>query len=213
MLLLDLKKFFPSAPHATIYQRHQRLILDPSLRGLADSIVASSPCPTPGRGMPLGVEPSQQEMVALPSAVDNFIKCQAGVHVAGHYMDDYYIVLPDVEELKKLGREIVKRFEAIGVPVNKRKCKIIPLTKPFRFLQGPFYPHGERRHQDKRKPGRHEASPQKAQTVPQRGGCRNPAPSHTSSSTRKARAPIIGTLTTMDGSSGCGGWNMLYLEV
>jgi hypothetical protein len=138
VLLLDLKKFFPSAPHATIYQRHQRLILDPSLRGLADSIVASSPCPTPGRGMPLGVEPSQQEMVALPSAVDNFIKCQAGVHVAGHYMDDYYIVLPDVEELKKLGREIVKRFEAIGVPVNKRKCKIIPLTKPFRFCKARF---------------------------------------------------------------------------
>ena len=53
-------------------------------------------------------------------------------------MDDYYIVLPDVEELKKLGREIVKRFEAIGVPVNKRKCKIIPLTKPFRFCKARF---------------------------------------------------------------------------
>ena len=53
-------------------------------------------------------------------------------------MDDYYIVLPDVEELKKLGREIVKRFEAIGVPVNKRKCKSSPLTKPFRFCKARF---------------------------------------------------------------------------
>ena len=44
-------------------------------RALADSVVASSPCPTPGRGMPLGVEPSQQEMVALPSSIDNWIKC------------------------------------------------------------------------------------------------------------------------------------------
>lgn len=49
----------------------------------------------------LGVEPSQQEMVALPSSIDNWIKCQAGVHVAGHYMDDYYIALPDIEECEE----------------------------------------------------------------------------------------------------------------
>ena len=88
--------------------------------------------------MPLGVEPSQQEMVALPSAVDNFIKCQAGVHCAGHYMDDYYVILPDIEQLKELASELVRRFEAIGIRVNKRKCKVIPLTKPFRFCKARF---------------------------------------------------------------------------
>ena len=138
VFLLDLKGFFPNAPHAALYQRHQQLIFDPGHRALADSVVASSPCPTPGRGMPLGVEPSQQEMVALPSSIDNWIKCQAGVHVAGHYMDDYYIALPDIEELKKLAREVVRRFEAMGIRVNKRKCKIIPLTKPFRFCKVRF---------------------------------------------------------------------------
>lgn len=138
VFLLDLKGFFPNAPHAALYQRHQQLIFDPGLRALADSVVVSSPCPTPGRGMPLGVEPSQQEMVALPSSIDNWIKCQAGVHVAGHYMDDYYIALPDIEELKKLAREVVRRFEAMGIRVNKRKCKIIPLTKPFRFCKVRF---------------------------------------------------------------------------
>ena len=62
----------------------------------------------------------------------------AGVHCAGHYMDDYYVILPDVEELKKLGHEIVRRFEAAGIRVNKKKCKIIPLTKPFRFCKAKF---------------------------------------------------------------------------
>lgn len=138
VLLIDLKGFFPNAPHALIYQRHQQLILNPELRELADRVIQYSPCPTPGRGMPLGVEPSQQEMVALPSSVDNWIKCQAGVHCAGHYMDDYYIILPDVERLKKLGHEIVRRFEALGIRVNKRKCKIIPLTKPFRWCKARF---------------------------------------------------------------------------
>ena len=53
-------------------------------------------------------------------------------------MDDYYIILPDVEQLKTLVREIVRRFEAAGIRVNKRKCKIIPLTKPFRFCKARF---------------------------------------------------------------------------
>lgn len=136
--LIDLKGFFPNAPHAALYQRHEDLILDPALLALADTVVQHSPCPTPGRGMPLGVEPSQQEMVALPSCVDNWVKCQAGVHCFGHYMDDYYIILPDEEQLKALIREIVGRFEAMGIRVNKRKCKVVPLTKPFRFCKARF---------------------------------------------------------------------------
>lgn len=137
-LLLDLKGFFPNAPHTLIYQRHRELILSPTLRELADKVIRFSPCPTPGRGMPLGVEASQQEMVALPSSIDNWIKCQAGVHCAGHYMDDYYLLLPDIETARRLGHEIVRRFEAAGIRVNKRKCKLIPLTKPFRFCKVKF---------------------------------------------------------------------------
>lgn len=92
VFLLDLKGFFPNANHEIIYQRHKKYIMNEDVRALADLIVANSPCTSPGRGMPLGVEPSQQEMVSLPSAIDNFIKCQLGIHCAGHYMDDYYIL-------------------------------------------------------------------------------------------------------------------------
>jgi len=135
VLLLDLKGFFPNASHALLYQRHRELILNPELQNLADTVIQYSPCPTPGRGMPLGVEPSQQEMVALPSKIDQWIKCQARVHCAGHYMDDYYAFFPTVDEAKLMGHEIVRRFEAAGIRVNKRKCKVIPLTKPFRFCK------------------------------------------------------------------------------
>lgn len=135
---LDLKQFFPGAPRWVIYQRHQRYITREDLRQLADQIVDQSPATAPGRGMPLGLEPSQQEMVSLPSAVDNWLKCQVGAHCAGHYMDDYIIIMPDVERLKAVVREMVRRFEAMGVRVNKRKCKIIPLTKPFRFCKARF---------------------------------------------------------------------------
>lgn len=138
VVLLDLKGFFPNANRALIYERHKKFIYDYQLRSLADNIVTYAPASSQGRGMPLGVEPSQQEMVSLPSDVDNFIKCQLSIHCAGHYMDDYYIIHHDIEEAKAMAREIVKRFEALGIPVNKKKCKVVPLTKPFRFCKAKF---------------------------------------------------------------------------
>ena len=74
VLLLDLKSFFPNAPKDQILKRHQELILSPSARELADRVVVAAPETSSGRGMPLGMEPSQQEMIALPSAVDNWLK-------------------------------------------------------------------------------------------------------------------------------------------
>ena len=60
------------------------------------------------------------------------------MHCAAHYMDDYYVILPDMEALRRLAYEIIHRFEAVGIAVNKRKCKLVPLTKPFRFCKAKF---------------------------------------------------------------------------
>ena len=138
VLQIDLKGYFPNAPHTLIYQRHQQLITATVLREPADKIIRFSPCPTPDQGMPLGVEPSQLEMVALPSAIDNWIKCQARAEYAAHFMDDYLLVFPTIEEAKRMGHEIVRRFEAKGIRVNRRKCSVTPLTKPFRFCKARF---------------------------------------------------------------------------
>lgn len=91
IILLDFKQFFPSVSHDEIHKRHDRIILDDALRVVGDVVVDS----VPGEiGMPLGVEPSQAEMIAFPSALDNYIKCQLRIKCAGHYMDDYYIIIP-----------------------------------------------------------------------------------------------------------------------
>ena len=138
VLLLDLKGFFPNASHALLYQRHRELILNPELQNLADTVIQYSPCPTPGRGMPLGVEPSQQEMVALPSKIDQWIKCQARVHCAGHYMDDYYIIVPPDRDAKEIMALIVAKAESLKLTVSKSKSRIVPLTKPFRYCKAKF---------------------------------------------------------------------------
>ena len=135
IILIDFKQFFPSVSHEELFKRHEQLLLHPDIRKIGDDVINTVPGE---KGLPLGVEPSQAEMIAFPSALDNYIKCQLGMKCAGHYMDDYYIILPDVEQLKNVVREMVRRFEAMGIRVNKRKCQIIPLTKPFRFCKARF---------------------------------------------------------------------------
>lgn len=138
VLLLDLKGFFPNAPKDQILKRHQELIFSPSARELSDRVVLAAPETVPGRGMPLGMEPSQQEMIALPSAVDNWLKCQRRYKMAGHYMDDYYVGSHDVGELRELKDELVERFGKLGITVNENKVQIVPMGKPFRFCKVQF---------------------------------------------------------------------------
>ena len=135
MVLMDLKQFFPSAPHAAIYKRHRRLILDPEIRAVADMVVASVPG---GVGMPLGVEPSQQEMVALPSSLDNRIKAQLSIHGAAHYMDDYYTILPSKQAAEVTAADVIGHAEAMGLQVNAGKSKVVPFSRPFRFCKAKF---------------------------------------------------------------------------
>lgn len=135
VILLDFKQFFPSAPHKTIYERHDRLILDDGLRSIGDRIVAAN---KKDIGMPLGVEPSQAEMIALPSALDNYIKCQLRMKYAGHYMDDYYILVPPDMDAKRLLGLIVAKATALGFTISLSKTKLNPIRKPFKYCKAKY---------------------------------------------------------------------------
>lgn len=135
IILLDCKQFFPSASHRVIYARHDRLIHDYDLRKLGDDIVASS---TGDKGMPLGVEPSQAEMIAFPSPLDNYIKCQLSIKCAGHYMDDYYIIVPPNQDPKEIMRLIVQKASELDLTISKEKSRIVPLSKPFRYCKAKY---------------------------------------------------------------------------
>ncbi len=135
LFLMDFHNFFPDAPNALLYERHQKIILNPDLRQPADLVVASAPG---GVGMPLGEETSQQEMVALPSSLDNRIKAQLSIHGAGHYMDDYYTILPSKQAAEAIAADVIGHAEAMGLQINARKSKVIPFSKPFRFCKAKF---------------------------------------------------------------------------
>ncbi len=135
IILIDFKQFFPSVSHEEIFKRHNKLLLNEDIRVLSDSIVNT----LPGKqGLPLGVEPSQVEMIAFPSSLDNFIKCQLSLKGCGHYMDDYYILIPPDRDEKEIMHLIVKKAESLKLTVSKSKSRILPLTKPFRYCKAKY---------------------------------------------------------------------------
>ena len=135
IILIDFKQFFPSVSHEELFKRHEQLLLHPDIRKIGDDVINTIPGE---KGLPLGVEPSQAEMIAFPSALDNYIKCQLGIKCAGHYMDDYYIIVPPGVDPKEIMRLIIKKAESLKLTISKSKSRIVPLTKPFRYCKAKY---------------------------------------------------------------------------
>lgn len=135
IILLDFRKFFPSVSHEMVFERHKKFLLNNDIRKVGDDIVNTV---KGGEGLPLGVEPSQAEMIAFPSALDNYIKCQLSMKCAGHYMDDYYIIVPPDRDPKEIMCLIVAKAESLRLTISRSKTRIIPLTKPFKYCKAKY---------------------------------------------------------------------------
>ena len=136
VILIDFKQFFPSVSHEMIFRRHDELIRNKDLLDIANTIVNTVPG---GKGLPLGVEPSQAEMIAFPSALDNYIKCQLSIKCFGHYMDDYYILVPPDKDPKEIMRLVIAKAESLRLTVSLSKSRIVPLTKPFKYCKAKYH--------------------------------------------------------------------------
>lgn len=134
-ILIDFKQFFPSASHDVLRQVHRDLIENKQLRRLADSIIDTVPSTL---GMPLGVEPSQAEMIHLPSDLDNYMTCQMGLTEYSHYMDDYCILLEDAEKAPEVIDKFIELAHNSKLTVGVNKTKVVNLTKPFKFCKATY---------------------------------------------------------------------------
>lgn len=135
VITIDFHEFFPSASHEVILERHKRLILDDRIRDLCDAIIKTLPNDI---GMPLGIEPSQVEMIGYTSALDNYIQCQLSLCGVGHYMDDYYILVPPDSDPKLILEQFNAKAKEIGLTLNLNKTKILKFGKPFKYCKSKF---------------------------------------------------------------------------
>lgn len=129
VIVADFKGFFPNASNSYIKAMHESIRIDSSGRAILDSLFA-----TFAQGVPLGVEPSQIEMVAYPSKLDNYVTCQLGLR-AGHYMDDYYMLIPPDKDPKEVLRKFKLKAVENKLILNERKTHIIRFGRPFRFCK------------------------------------------------------------------------------
>lgn len=141
VISLDLKSFFANAPLKLVYKLHSRYILDDTLRQFADYAISNTPHLTPGRGLPLGVELSQQEMLMLTTLVDNYIVCQLKCGLFNRFMDDYIVFVEDSGKAILILNKIIQRFSIDDIPVNIQKCYAKKIIYPFKYCKVKFTLH------------------------------------------------------------------------
>jgi hypothetical protein len=136
VLKADIKKFFYSIVHVTLYEKVKKQLSKLDDNELIDftewliwEIIDSTECP----GIPIGNQTSQLFALLYLNDLDHLIKDKMGIKIYGRYMDDFYIIHEDKSALKELLKIIDAHVNKIGLTLN-RKTQIFPLRHGIDFL-------------------------------------------------------------------------------
>lgn len=83
----------------------------------------------------IGDQLSQILGIYYPYKIDNYVKCVRSQKFYGRYMDDWYIMSPNKEELQDLLANIRKIASEYGIHINDKKTHIVKISGTYKFLQ------------------------------------------------------------------------------
>lgn len=86
----------------------------------------------------LGNQTSQTGAILYPSAVDHWAKEVWRVRGYGRYMDDGYAIFADWNEMRAFAEAFCRRCAELGLALNERKFRMVPVGQPFVFLKTRF---------------------------------------------------------------------------
>ena len=132
VLLFDFSNFFASIPHDVIMNMFAHYVTDTDILNLIRIFVDME---KGGRGLCLGNEISQVAALLAASPIDHYIKDKRQIKYYIRYMDDGIIIHHDKEFLKELLEEIITIADGLGLTINRKKTKIVKLSKEFIFLK------------------------------------------------------------------------------
>ena len=132
MVIFDFKGFFDSVEHGLVEQVLREKGVDERLTAYNMRIVEHS---RKGRGLVLGSENSQDFAIATPDALDHLARDKLGLEGYGRYMDDGWMIHPDMGYLRGALARFREEAEGLGFALHPRKCRIIPFGKPFTMLK------------------------------------------------------------------------------
>ena len=134
VVFYDFHDFFNLAPHEPLFAESQRRILDERTRKVSDDFIRDfTDC-----GLGLGSQVSQTNALMLPSPLDHMCKEKLKIKGYGRYMDDGYAMCSSLEEAIYVKQEILKKCAEIGIDINEKKTKIVPMKSKMKFLKTKF---------------------------------------------------------------------------
>lgn len=83
----------------------------------------------------IGDQISQIIGIYYPYRIDNYIKYVRSQKFYGRYMDDWYIMNPNKEELMDLLENIRVIAKKFGIHINEKKTRIVKISGTYKFLQ------------------------------------------------------------------------------
>ena len=132
ILLVDYADYFGSIPHAGVLAHAERLIPDRRVLGLVRQLVERE---LGDAGLGLGSEPNQLFAVSYPGRIDHWLEECSGVEATGRYMDDTYAISDDKHVLMDALDCIEQLSDDLGLMLNRRKTKIVKLSRGFTWLK------------------------------------------------------------------------------
>lgn len=135
VVLGDISKYFDSVDHEVLKQQIAPLLKDQpaDVIALIHQMIDSSS--ESDKGLNLGGEPPQILAVGYLGPIDTFVKVVKGVRYYGRYMDDFFVIGHNKNELKTLLTEIGEKVAGLRLNINFKKTHIVKLRHVFVWLQ------------------------------------------------------------------------------
>lgn len=131
ILVGDFSGYFDSIAHDFVNSFYAKEFSDERILQLIYAIHATIPG---GVGVPLGNQLSQDDGLIAASPIDHMVKERLRTKGYGRYNDDFYAIHQSKEHLKHCWFEIDKMATDMGLKLNEKKTKIVPITTGINFL-------------------------------------------------------------------------------
>ncbi len=135
ILQTDFSSFFDSIDHECLYSLFCKYVPEPEIRHLIHMVIDGF---TGTAGIGIGSELSQVAGIMFPSLIDHYCTTVKGYGFYARYMDDIYVIHPDLGKLQQLFQDMQAHASKLKLKFNPRKCRISRLDKGFSYLKGQY---------------------------------------------------------------------------
>lgn len=135
VLSLDFSKYFDNIRHDKLFEIMRDFITDERVFELYKSFIKVF---GDNVSLGLGSQVSQISAITYPNKLDHFCKEILGIKYYGRYMDDIYLIHESKEYLECCLNEIKRICTELGIKLNEKKTRIVPLDEGFWFLKGKY---------------------------------------------------------------------------